>query len=395
MAATPASIATAQEERTARALEALRTNAFQIASDGQDAWSVKNGGKSPYLVKREEGNWSCTCPDFTQRGPAIRCKHIEAVRLSIESESGATNLSANHKEQIMSNTSDNPSDRIRWELRQPLDMSRVKRRQAPGLGSVPYLEGYDVIQRANEIFSFVWSFDLLKEPMIMRWQKTQTYYSQQHRRKMPVLDDQGKPVMDDVGMVWVTGKVTAELDGKTVSHADVGRCIFSGDTPEALDMAVAGAATDCLKRCFRQFGEQFGNSLYDKEVAQTAGLETTGHSTGQPGGNGHTSAQVGGNGNGSTSPSRNAPAASRSPASNTLSIADAGKVVFTLKPKSRPELTGKTLAELQSLAPDILTWLANEYNATTDTQAMKDAAQILVTSKSRESKILSELGFAN
>jgi hypothetical protein len=62
------------------------------------------------------------------------------------------------------------------------------------------------------------------------------------------------------------------LDGD-ICHADVGRCIFSGDTPEALDMAVAGAATDCLKRCFRQLGEQFGNSLYDKEIAKTAGLE--------------------------------------------------------------------------------------------------------------------------
>ena len=38
-------------------------------------------------------------------------------------------------------------------------------------------------------------------------------------------------------------------------------------------MAIAGAVTDCLKRCFRQLGEQFGNSLYDKEVAKTAGLE--------------------------------------------------------------------------------------------------------------------------
>ena len=41
---------------------------------------------------------------------------------------------------------------------------------------------------------------------------------------------------------------------------------------QALDMAIAGAATDCLKRCFRQAGEQFGNSLYDKEIARTAGL---------------------------------------------------------------------------------------------------------------------------
>jgi hypothetical protein len=36
--------------------------------------------------------------------------------------------------------------------------------------------------------------------------------------------------------------------------------MFTGDTPEALDMAIAGAATDCLKRCFRQMGEQFGLS---------------------------------------------------------------------------------------------------------------------------------------
>lgn len=72
---------------------------------------------------------------------------------------------------------------------------------------------------------------------------------------------------------YITGKVTVELDGKSYSHSDLGRCIFTGDTPEALDMALAGSATDCLKRCFRQLGEQFGNSLYDKEIAQVAGLE--------------------------------------------------------------------------------------------------------------------------
>lgn len=36
-------------------------------------------------------------------------------------------------------------------------------------------------------------------------------------------------------------------------------------------MALAGCVTDCLKRCFRQLGEQFGLSLYDKEIAATAG----------------------------------------------------------------------------------------------------------------------------
>ncbi|NMC84441.1 MAG: hypothetical protein GYA58_04060 [Anaerolineaceae bacterium] len=70
-------------------------------------------------------------------------------------------------------------------------------------------------------------------------------------------------------------------------------------------------------------------------------------------------------------------------------------MVFTLKPKTRPELTGKTLSELLTLAPDVLTWLANEFNPTPETQSMKDAAQVLVSAKSRESKILSELGFAS
>ena len=88
-----------------------------------------------------------------------------------------------------------------------------------------------------------------------------------------MLGEDGKPTTEIAGIVYITGRITVELDGKAYSHADAGRCIFSGDTPEALDMAIAGAVTDCLKRCFRQLGEQFGNSLYDKEIARTAGLE--------------------------------------------------------------------------------------------------------------------------
>jgi hypothetical protein len=59
-------------------------------------------------------------------------------------------------------------------------------------------------------------------------------------------------------MVYLTGKVTIELDGKPYTHADVGRLSFIGDTSEALDAALSGAATDCLKRCFRHLGDQFG-----------------------------------------------------------------------------------------------------------------------------------------
>ena len=170
-------------------------------------------------------------------------------------------------------TPDSSSEQILWRLQQPLDMNRVKRRRAPGKGTVPYLEGFDVIEAANDLFLFRWSFDLLSEPHIMRWDKALTFYDQRARKKMPVLGEDGNPTTEIAGVAYVTGRTTVELDGQAYNHADAGARIFTGDTPEALDMAIAGSVTDCLKRCFRQLGEQFGNSLYDKEIARTAGLE--------------------------------------------------------------------------------------------------------------------------
>lgn len=265
----------AQAERTERAYAAIRAGSFEVTRTRPFQWTVKNGDKLPYVVSLQGEEWACTCKDFQQRGPELRCKHIEGVRIS-----EAAQLQDSHEETQMDQTNVNKEesledrmDRILWELRQPLDMSRVKRRQAPGLGTVPYLEGYDVIDRANAIFDFAWSFDLLGEPVVVRWQKKIMAWSQQERRKVPQVDANGNFQVEDVGIVYATGKVSIVLNGQTYTHADLGRCVFSGDTPEALDMALAGSVTDCLKRCFRQMGDQFGNTLYDKEIAQIAGLE--------------------------------------------------------------------------------------------------------------------------
>ena len=267
----------AQLERTERAKSAIRAGQFHISRAGPQQWTVKNGEKLPYAVSLQGDTWVCTCMDYQQRGPRILCKHIEGVRLSetAQKETYRTNHKEHQMDQPDSSNLSERFNRVLWELRQPLDMSRVKRRQAPGMGSVPYLEGYDVIDRANAIFGFAWSFDLISEPLIVRWHKKILAWNQQERRKVPITDANGNFQTEEVGLVYITGKVTVELDGKQYSHADLGRCIFSGDTPEALDMALAGSATDCLKRCFRQLGSQFGNDLYDKEIAQNAGMETS------------------------------------------------------------------------------------------------------------------------
>lgn len=260
-----------QHSRTERARYALNHHQFTINQTSTFNWKVQNGNKQPYLVSKELNKWVCSCEDFVRnRNTGIRCKHIEAIRLSHES----TQTSHSEAKKPFRIFPHDPHD-IVTALSQRLDMTRVKRRKAPG-GSVPYLEGYDIIEQANSIFEYQWSFSLLSEPNIMRWEKQQMIYDQVKRKRIPLKVD-GQNVMETVGIVYITGKIVVILGDKLFEHADIGRCTFTGDTPEALDMATAGCATDCLKRCFRQMGNQFGNSLYNKEVAKIAGTSQTIH----------------------------------------------------------------------------------------------------------------------
>jgi hypothetical protein len=268
-----------QTDRTDRANSALLAGRFQIVQTDPLQWTVKNGDNLPYSVSLHGADWSCTCPDFQQNGPDLRCKHIEGVRLLQQAEPGSPSSStpASKTEAQL-----NRKDRILTELRQPLDMARTKRRLAPGSGTVPYLEGHTIIDRANEIFDFSWSFELISTPEIVHWQKKVLAWNDQEKRKLPVLDSQGNIMTEEVGIVYITGRIRLDLEDTSVNHSDLGRCIFSGDTPEALDMALAGAVTDCLKRCFRQMGSQFGNDLYDRVISGTNQSQNTARRTTSP-----------------------------------------------------------------------------------------------------------------
>lgn len=294
-----------QTDRTNRARSAILAGRFRVTRIGPLQWKVKNGDRLPYAVSlqpshfnevpdKEGFTWVCTCMDYLQQGPEILCKHIEGVRL-LETAQNPPNSNSD-KEVHMNkqpSTEGNPEDPERpapqgndisqedtvpqrdktlQKLCQPLERSALKQCQVPGLGNVPYLDTCEIINRANAIFDFAWSFELIGEPVIIRWQRKILVWNSQEKRKVPLLDNNGVVQTEEVGIVTIRGKVTIDLDGKPYSHADLGHCIFNGDTPEALDMALAGSVADCLKRCFRQLGENFGSQFYDKEIAQNVRL---------------------------------------------------------------------------------------------------------------------------
>ena len=73
-----------QAERTERALAALQSNSFCIVNRAPGLWLVQNGDKQPYDVRKDAaGRWSCTCPDYQGHRGTLRCKHIEAIRLTV------------------------------------------------------------------------------------------------------------------------------------------------------------------------------------------------------------------------------------------------------------------------------------------------------------------------
>jgi len=145
------------------------------------------------------------------------------------------------------------------KLNQDLDLTRVKTRTQSGR-SVHYLEGHDIITIANEIFGFGgWSYEPVGE---VKTDKTGEGY-----------------------LAKATVKVSVVLeDGTTISRTDIGRCAVAckaGEAPKAdsVDTAEKGAVTDALKRALRSFGNQFGNSLYDKTLDLTGSgtITTTTH----------------------------------------------------------------------------------------------------------------------
>ena len=143
---------------------------------------------------------------------------------------------------------------IKALLEGDLDPARVKHRDAGRGQTVPYLEGYDVIDTANRIFGFDgWSYEVSSVGLVSTFEVTR-----EDRRRGT------GPYKVTVSLYEARVKVTA----LGVTRLDVGTNLTSDDRPESHDTSIKGAVTDALKRALRTFGTQFGNDLYDKGTGQ-------------------------------------------------------------------------------------------------------------------------------
>lgn len=131
-------------------------------------------------------------------------------------------------------------------LSQELELNRIKTREKGNI-NLSYIEGFDVIDTANLIFGFGnWSYLISKLEQVGQ--------EQNHNQNFVVCY---KAVVKLI--------VKDENHSKSTSRQDVGFGTGVSKTlADSHENAGKEAVTDALKRAMRSFGNQFGNSLYDK-----------------------------------------------------------------------------------------------------------------------------------
>ena len=141
------------------------------------------------------------------------------------------------------------------KLNQPLSPSRVKFREKSGT-RLQYLSGADVERSANTVFDYTWSSETLDILLL---------YERPYTRV--------KKTGETCDMIEVAYRarvrITVNINGTLVIRdgCGAGNGQSSALNPfDAHELAIKEAETDARKRALKTFGDQFGLSLYEKEI---------------------------------------------------------------------------------------------------------------------------------
>ena len=141
---------------------------------------------------------------------------------------------------------------VTQSLAQPIDPSLVSQRKGRGGRTFDYLEGHVVIDQANRIFGYGgWGAELTGDVSL---------------RRIETVDAQ-------TGEVKVSQAYSAPVRvtvAGALPRTDIGVHPVTEDTVDGHDTAIKGSVTDGMKRAFRSFGCQFGNSLYGDQSPTNA-----------------------------------------------------------------------------------------------------------------------------
>ena len=139
---------------------------------------------------------------------------------------------------------DGLSPAVTQALGQPIDPALVSQRKGRGGRVFDYLEGHVVIAQANDIFGYGgWGYELVGDVTL---------------RQVETVDPQTGEVTVSQGY---SAPVRVTVAG-ALPRTDLGVHPVAEDTLDGHDTAMKGAVTDGMKRAFRSFGVQFGNSFY-------------------------------------------------------------------------------------------------------------------------------------
>ena len=142
---------------------------------------------------------------------------------------------------------DGLSPAVTQKLDQPLDPSLVSQRKGHDDKLYDYLKGHVVIDQANRIFGFGgWGVELVGDVTL---------------RRIESVDSRTGEVKVSLGY---SAPVRVTVAG-ALPRTDLGVHPVTKDNFDGHDMAMKAAVTDGMKRAFRSFGVQFGNSFYGDE----------------------------------------------------------------------------------------------------------------------------------
>lgn len=133
-------------------------------------------------------------------------------------------------------------------LAQPLDPARVKSREGSRGMSLSYIEAHDAIRTANDIFGIGgWAYTV-KELRLLGDEPTENRSGKKGWR---------------VGYLAVVEVFASGFEFSDVGYGDSVEYTGSKLTPH--ELAAKEAVSDGIKRCLKNYGDQFGLVLYDKK----------------------------------------------------------------------------------------------------------------------------------